>query len=254
MGWKYAGLNRTLHASHPTQAAGSGARFEDEPDFYIDDEGELLPLSPYYTARVPVIHAPSFEAASEAFALVQATANDPLWSAFIDQIEVNGVCALDVVPRIGAARIAFGDAQQLEDKLNKLLVSTPNTSNGQPERLAKHRFDLRGHSRPTVLLSNLYVHGFCINNQENRRYSDIGNNIACFVKAAMNTAKSKSSVTGRANPSGPAGSLRTLKPWIPSARPLRPSARPGRSLKTERHRRPAHQEPADARPTHPRQP
>ena len=54
--------------------------------------------------------------------MVQATANDPLWSAFIDQIEVNGVGALDVVPRIGAARIAFGDAQQLEDKLNKLLV------------------------------------------------------------------------------------------------------------------------------------
>ena len=95
---------------------------EDEPDFYIDSEGTQLPLSPYYTARVPVIHATSFEAASEAFALVQATANDPLWSAFIDQIEVNGVGALDVVPRIGAARIAFGDAQQLEDKLNKLLV------------------------------------------------------------------------------------------------------------------------------------
>ena len=90
---------QAARASHPTQAAGSGAHFEDEPDFYIDDEGELLPLSPYYTARVPVIHAPSFEAAFSAFALVQATANDPLWSAFIDQIEVNGVGALDVVPQ-----------------------------------------------------------------------------------------------------------------------------------------------------------
>ena len=91
--------------------------------FTSTTEGEQLPLSPYYTARVPVIHAPSFEAtASEAFALVKATANDPLWSAFIDQIEVNGRGALDVVPRIGAARIAFGDTEHLEEKLNKLLV------------------------------------------------------------------------------------------------------------------------------------
>ena len=29
---------------------------------------------------------------------------------------------LDVVPRIGAARIAFGDIEHLEEKLNKLLV------------------------------------------------------------------------------------------------------------------------------------
>ena len=114
----YPGLNRTLHVATQRKPLAWVHTSEDELDFYIDDEGELLPLSPYYTARVLVIHAPSFEAASEAFA-GRATANDPLWSAFIDQIEVNGAGALDVVPRL-ERRIA--GYLQLEDKLNKLLV------------------------------------------------------------------------------------------------------------------------------------
>ena len=54
--------------------------------------------------------------------MIEATVDDPLWSAFIDQIEVNDAGMLDVVPRIGAARIAFGDTDHLEEKLNKLLV------------------------------------------------------------------------------------------------------------------------------------
>lgn len=119
----YPGLNRTLHVQVTQRKPLARVHTsQDEPDFYIDSEGTQLPLSPYYTARVPVIHASSFDAASEAFALVQATANNPLWSAFIDQIEVKATGTLDVVPRIGAARIAFGDTQHLEEKLNKLLV------------------------------------------------------------------------------------------------------------------------------------
>ena len=44
MGWKFTlGSTAPTRTGHPTQATGSGAHFEDEPDFYIDDEGELLP-------------------------------------------------------------------------------------------------------------------------------------------------------------------------------------------------------------------
>lgn len=119
----YPGLNRTLHVNvsqrkplarlhHPT----------DQPDSYIDSNGALLPLSRHYTARVPVIHAKNRADAEEAFALVQATCNHAVWSAFIDQIEVRSDGGLDVIPRIGGARIHFGTTDQLDEKLNKLLV------------------------------------------------------------------------------------------------------------------------------------
>lgn len=119
----YPGLDRTLHVrvSQRKPLARVHTASETE-DFYIDTEGKQLPLSPHYTARVPVIHAPSFEETSEAFALVEATQADPLWSAFIDQIEVTADGTLDVVPRIGAARVHLGSVDRLDEKLNKLLV------------------------------------------------------------------------------------------------------------------------------------
>ncbi|HBP46141.1 MAG TPA: hypothetical protein DD635_09565 [Flavobacteriales bacterium] len=119
----YPGLDRTLHVRVTQRKPLARVHTSDEvPDFYIDSEGMKLPLSPHYTARVPVIHSSSFDTAAEAFALIQTTAGDPIWSAFIDQIEVDGAGRLTVVPRIGAARIQFGDTRQIEDKLNKLLV------------------------------------------------------------------------------------------------------------------------------------
>lgn len=119
----YPGLNRTLHV-HVTQRKPL-ARLHisaDVPDQYIDSNGALLPLSSHYTARVPVIHAPSAEAAMPAFALVEATRDDALWSAFIDQIEVDRSGNLAVIPRLGSARIDFGNLDNLDEKLNKLHV------------------------------------------------------------------------------------------------------------------------------------
>ncbi len=119
----YPGLNRKLHVRVTQRKPLARVHTsKDEPDVYIDSNGAMLPLSRYYTARVPIIHAHSFDAAAEAFTLVKATTNNPLWSAFIDQIEVDESGALTVVPRIGAARIQFGDTEHLEEKLNKLLV------------------------------------------------------------------------------------------------------------------------------------
>jgi cell division protein FtsQ len=119
----YPGLNRTLHV-HVTQRKPL-ARLHisaDTPDQYLDENGALLPLSSHYTARVPVIHAASAEAAAPGFKLVEATHEHALWSAFIDQIEVKPKGALVVIPRVGGARIHFDSLDDLEGKLNKLEV------------------------------------------------------------------------------------------------------------------------------------
>ena len=84
------GLNRVLHVQvtqrKPLARVHTGP---DEADVYLDSHGQVLPLSPYYTARVPIIHADDIEMCDVAFDLIQATHEDILWSAFIDQVEVN---------------------------------------------------------------------------------------------------------------------------------------------------------------------
>jgi len=89
---------------------------------YIDTKGDSLPLSPHYTARVPVIHASNFASAQHGVRLVELTHEDPIWSAFIDQIEVNEAGELLIIPRIGAARIKVGNLDELNQQLDNLIV------------------------------------------------------------------------------------------------------------------------------------
>jgi cell division protein FtsQ len=119
----YPGLDRILHVrvsqKEPVARLHTGPN---QPDSYIDTKGESLPLSPYFTARVPIIHAKSLEHASEAFSLIQSTRKAPLWSAFIDQVLVKEDGGLEIIARIGGARIALGDTSNLDSKLNNLLT------------------------------------------------------------------------------------------------------------------------------------
>jgi len=119
----YPGLNRVLHVQvtqrKPLARVHTGP---DEADVYLDSHGRVLPLSPYYTARVPIIHADDIEMCDVAFDLIQATHEDILWSAFIDQIEVKPDGSVDIIPRLGSSRIHLGFMENLDHKLNKLHV------------------------------------------------------------------------------------------------------------------------------------
>tara|TARA_B110000285_G_C14922984_1_gene513518 strand:+ start:68 stop:853 length:786 start_codon:yes stop_codon:yes gene_type:complete len=119
----YPGLDRVLHVrvsqKEPVARLHKGS---DQDDVYMDTNGDPLPLSPYFTARVPIIHAASMDQAQEAFALIQSTCKHPIWSAFIDQVEVGVNGELEIVPRIGGARVALGDTSNLQTKLNNLLT------------------------------------------------------------------------------------------------------------------------------------
>lgn len=119
----YPGLDKILHVrvsqKEPVARLHKGPNQE---DVYIDTEGEVLPLSPYFTARVPVIHAQTEALAHKAFGLIRTTRKHPLWSTFIDQIVVTSAGELEMIPRIGGARIALGDTTNLDTKLNNLLT------------------------------------------------------------------------------------------------------------------------------------
>jgi cell division protein FtsQ len=94
----------------------------DIEDIYIDSNGESLALSPYFTARVPVIHATSIEAAQPAISFIETIRHDQFWWAFCDQLTVKADGKLEVIPRIGNARIAFDSNENLERQLDKLFT------------------------------------------------------------------------------------------------------------------------------------
>lgn len=119
----YPGLNRSLHVRvTQRQPLARLHTSQQVADLYIDIDGRALPLSPHFTARVPIIHAPSLEDASTAFNLIKITSSDPFWAAFIDQVVVGDDRQLEIIPRVGGARISVGTLENLQTKLDNLLT------------------------------------------------------------------------------------------------------------------------------------
>ncbi|MCK5820940.1 MAG: hypothetical protein KAH17_03595 [Bacteroidales bacterium] len=90
--------------------------------FYVDQEGEVLPMSSRFSARVPVftgninirmIHEGLFELASY-------LNSNPFWSAQVEQVQVWDARNIELVPRMGSHKIFIGGTENLEWKFRKL--------------------------------------------------------------------------------------------------------------------------------------
>lgn len=113
--------------------------------FYIDEHGQLMPLSEKYTARVIVangfikdsyhnIYALNLEEVANVDSLSKTTLlddvyliakrfeNDEFWSAQIQQIYVDESQEIVLIPRVGNHKIILGDRSNLERKLKKLMI------------------------------------------------------------------------------------------------------------------------------------
>ncbi len=96
-------------------------------DYYVSPEGAVLPLSKHAVARVPVLTGdvtPLQKALRdtlpiEAYALAKAIADDELFGALIEQIEVRkGEYTL--VPKLGTTEFLLGRPTDIDDKLRRL--------------------------------------------------------------------------------------------------------------------------------------
>jgi len=85
---------------------------------YMDELGSSMALSQRYTADVPVLHAPSIEAAQSTLPLLRKLDTAPFWDQLIDQIEIQEDGAIALRPRIGDVLVELGQAAQLEQELN----------------------------------------------------------------------------------------------------------------------------------------
>ncbi len=100
--------------------------------FYIDSSLSRLPLSDKFSARLPVFTSfPSDgrilkkrdSAILDQVKILSEYINaHPFWMAQIDQIDISPEGYFDLIPKLGDQVIRFGDADNYQQKFNKLLV------------------------------------------------------------------------------------------------------------------------------------
>lgn len=92
-------------------------------DFYIDEEGAKMPLSPKFTSRVLIVNGYVKESMlDDLFLLAKYVNKNKFWKAQVQQIyiDLNGVIVL--IPRVGNHKIIFGDMTDYEEKFEKLMI------------------------------------------------------------------------------------------------------------------------------------
>lgn len=94
----------------------------DKLSYYLDREGEIMPVSSRFSARVPVFTGNiNMSMINEGlFELASYLNSDPFWDAQIDQIQVWSLRNIELVPRIGDHKIFIGNSEDLEWKFRKL--------------------------------------------------------------------------------------------------------------------------------------
>lgn len=100
--------------------------------FYFDKDGDRIPVSARYAARVPVFtnfpaDAVKLQTADSIvavgiMALGSFIQEDPFWSAQIAQITVTPGREFELIPKLGDHVIVFGDGANVEKKFSKLLA------------------------------------------------------------------------------------------------------------------------------------
>lgn len=100
-------------------------------NYYIDDEGNKMPLSRYFTANLPIATGAIKEdfAKTDLYKFALFLHNDKFWNAQIEQIVVLPGQDIELIPRVGEHRIVLGDLNVYEEKLDKLLAFYENGLN-----------------------------------------------------------------------------------------------------------------------------
>lgn len=111
--------------------------------YYIDDEGELMPLSDRFTAHVPIASGLITEGYSafykfgikgieadeklkktsildDLYNMAKFMGSDSLWNAQIDQLYVTTNNEINLVPKIGNSLVLFGTTDDMQEKFVKL--------------------------------------------------------------------------------------------------------------------------------------
>jgi len=90
--------------------------------FYMDKYGKVIDWSPRYTPRVLIVGGvvSAEYARKRLLPLINFINGDSFWSAQIDQVYVNAVGELSMIPRVGEQLILFGVPEDFQIKFRNL--------------------------------------------------------------------------------------------------------------------------------------
>ena len=96
------------------------ARVHSSPSFYIDDDGLLMPLSPIYSARVPIVTGIVDSTALEGIYKIASTvSNDAFLKRHVIEIQQDSVGYFSLKIRTLDWEVVLGDLSVLEQKIIK---------------------------------------------------------------------------------------------------------------------------------------
>ena len=106
---------------------------DSERDEYIDEDGNVLPLSDRFTARViPITKAETAPSLTKGFfqdstgkeylALLKFIEKDAFWKAQIAQMHIDTRGKISFLPQVGNELIEFGRPADIEKKFKKILI------------------------------------------------------------------------------------------------------------------------------------
>ncbi len=95
--------------------------------WYIDTDTVMMPVSRHFTARVPLVNG-NFPATTDVkqwpvddlFKITSLLQQDEFMGSLIDQIYVESIEKIWLVPRLGPSRILIGNTEALEDKAERI--------------------------------------------------------------------------------------------------------------------------------------
>ena len=116
-----------------------------DENYYLDDDGKMMPLSDKYTSNVLVANGNISESfgqnyfrsvaniakdstlrarsvLDELYAMATYINKDEFWKAQIQQIYINNDKEMELIPLVCNHKIIFGDTSNMEEKFNKLLT------------------------------------------------------------------------------------------------------------------------------------
>jgi cell division protein FtsQ len=128
----FRGLDGNIHVSIK-QNRPIARIIRPDQDVYIDSEGNILPLSDRYTARViPIMKSSAGKAFGRDFfqdstgqaylSLLQFIENDQFWKAQLAQMHIDARGKVSFLPQVGEHTIEFGEPAQTEEKFKKLMT------------------------------------------------------------------------------------------------------------------------------------
>lgn len=98
--------------------------FEEEQSYYLDSKTEPIPLSDKYSARVLQVYWNEITPARKEIlkTVLTAVEDDEFFKAQITALEFDENDELIIYPRVGDHKIILGEAQNIEEKFEKLKV------------------------------------------------------------------------------------------------------------------------------------